>query len=85
MYEWIAGALGVVFALIVAWFSGRSKGKAVAEQKHAQEVVEATKAVAQRETTVSREAAHVDQKVNNSTDADVDKQLLDKWTRPGSR
>lgn len=80
-YGWIAGAMGVVFALVVAWFSGRSKGKAVAEQKHSQEVVEATKSAAQRETTVSREAAHVDQKVNNSSDADIDKQLLDKWTR----
>ncbi len=47
-------------------------------------MINATKATAQREVTVSREAAHVDQKVNNSTDADVDKQLLDKWTRPGS-
>ncbi len=84
-YGWIAGAIGVVVAVIVAWLSGRSKGKAVAEQKHTEQVVEATKAVAERQTTVSKEAAHVDQKVNNSTDGDVDKQLLDKWSRPGRR
>lgn len=83
-YGWIIGAAGVVFAVLVAWFSGRSKGKAVADKKHSDEVVRATKAASQRETTVSREAADVDQKVNNSTDADVDKQLRDKWTRPGS-
>ena len=85
LYAWGAGALGVIVAVVMAWLSGRSKGKAVAEQKHTEQVVEATKAVAERETTVSREAAHVDQKVNNSTDADVDKQLRDKWTRPGNR
>jgi hypothetical protein len=84
IYGWIAGGLGVVVALVLTWVNGRSKGKAVAEQKHTEQVVEATKAAAQRETTVSREAAHVDQKVNNATDADVDKQLRDKWTRPGS-
>lgn len=85
IYGWLAGALGVIIALVMTWFSGRSKGKAVAEEKHTEQVVETTKAAAQRETTVSREAANVDQKVNNSTDADVDKQLRDKWTRPGSR
>lgn len=84
LYAWGAGALGVIVAVFMAWLSGRSKGKAVAEQKHTEQVVEATKAVAERQTTVSKEAAHVDQKVNNATDADVDKQLRDKWTRPGS-
>lgn len=84
LYAWGAGALGVIVAVFMAWLSGRSKGKSVAEQKHTEQVVEATKAVAERQTTVSKEAAHVDQKVNNATDADVDKQLRDKWTRPGS-
>ena len=84
-YGWIAGATGVVVAIIVAWLSGRSKGKAIGEQKAAEQTVATTKAVAERQVTVSKEAAHVDQKVNNSTDADVDKQLRDKWTRPGNR
>lgn len=84
LYAWGACILGGIVAVVMAWFGGRSKGKAVAEQKHTEEVVDATKAVAERQVTVSKEAAHVDQKVNNSTDADVDKQLRDKWTRPGS-
>lgn len=85
IYGWGAGLVGVVVAVIMAWLSGRNKGKAVAEEQRTREMINATKATAQREVTVSREAAHVDQKVNNSTDDDVDKQLLDKWTRPRSR
>lgn len=80
IYGWLAGALGVIVALVMAWFSGRSTGK----QKQAEQTVKATKVVAERQVTASREAANVDQKVNNSTPSDVDKQLHDKWTRPGS-
>lgn len=84
-YGWVAGGLGVVFTVLVAWLSGRSKGKAVAEKKAEEErtrdMINATKVAAQRETTVSREAAHVDQTVNNSSNSDVDSELLNKWTR----
>lgn len=85
MYEWVAGGLGVVFAVLLAWFTGRSRGKTEAQSKALEEKtrddIAASQAAAKRETTVSREAAHVDQTVNNSSDADVDNQLLDKWTR----
>lgn len=84
LYAWGAGVVGILVAVVMAWLSGRNKGKAVAEEQHTREMINATKATSQREVAVSREAAHVDQTVNNSTDADVDKQLLDKWTRPGS-
>lgn len=84
LYAWGAGLVGVLVAVVMAWFTGRSKGKAVAEKKaeeqRTRDMIEGSK----REVTVSREAANVDQKVNNSTDDDVDEQLLDKWTRPGS-
>lgn len=85
VYGWIAGGLGVIVALVLTWLNGHSKGKTVAEQKQAEQTVEATKAAAQRETTVSREAANVDQNVNNSSDDDVNSELLNDWTRPGSR
>ena len=84
-YGWVVGGLGVLFALLLAWVTGRSKGKAVAEKKAEEDRTRDIIAATKRETTVSREAAHVDQKVNNSTNADVDKQLLDKWSRPCSR
>lgn len=85
LYSWIVAGGVVVVGLITAWFSGRSKGKAVVREEQARADIAASQAAAKRETTVSREAAHVDQSVNNSSDADVDKQLRDKWTRPGSR
>lgn len=81
LYGWAAGALGVFFIAVLAWFNGRSKAKTVLNEQ----LVKSTKAVAEHQVTASKEAAHVDQKINNSTDADVDKQLLDKWSRPGSR
>lgn len=81
LYGWVASVLGVIVALLMAWFSGRSAGK----QKQAEQTVEATKVASERQVTASRESANVDQKVNNSTSSDIDKQLLDKWTRPGSR
>lgn len=84
-YGWVVGGLSVLFALLLAWVTGRSKGKAIAEKKAESERTRDIIAATKRETTVSREAANVDQKVNNSTDTDVDKQLLDKWSRPGSR
>ena len=71
---WLAGIVAFVVAMVGAWFGGHSKGKAVAETKAAQEKVEAV-------TVATKEAAHVDQKVAVSSDADVDKQLSDNWTR----
>lgn len=85
IYGWLAGGIGVLVAVFMAWLTGRSKGKAVAEKKAEEERTREMINASKRETTVSREAANVDQKVNNSTPSDVDKQLLDKWTRPGSR
>lgn len=84
-YGWLAGGVGVLVAVFMAWLTGRSKGKAVAEKKAEEERTREMINASKRETTVSREAANVDQKVNNSTPSDVDKQLYDKWTRPGSR
>lgn len=85
IYGWLAGGVGVLVAVFMAWLTGRSKGKAVAEKKAEEERTREMINASKREKKVSREAANVDQKVNNSTPSDVDKQLLDKWTRPGSR
>ncbi len=83
LYLWGAAIVAFLVSIAGAWFGGHSKGKAVAETKAAQEKVEAVTAAAERQTVVTKEAAHVDQKVAVSSDADIDKQLSDKWTRRG--
>lgn len=85
LYVWGGAAVAFIVAVVGAWVSGHSKGKTTAEAKASEEkseaVVVATKAAAERQTTVSKEAAHVDQTVNNLGNDDVDKQLSDKWSR----
>lgn len=85
LYAWLAGAGAVLIAIVGAWWSGHTKGKSVAETKAAQERSEASVAAAQavteRQSTVVKEASNVEQKVANSSDADVDNELLGKYTR----
>jgi hypothetical protein len=85
LYTWLAGAGVVVIAIIGAWWSGHSKGKAVAETKAEQDKaaasVAAAQAVTQKQSTVVKEASNAEQKVANSSDADVDSELLNKWQR----
>jgi len=73
--------LALLVGAVSAYMVGHSKATAKAEKKTNDERVAAVEAVSERQTTVSKEAAHVDQTVRNTSDDDVDKQLRDKWTR----
>lgn len=73
--------LGILVGLVSAFFAGHSKATSTAEKKANDERVAAVEAASEHQTTVSKEAAHVDQTVSNASDDDVDKQLRDKWTR----
>lgn len=81
LYVWGGVAVAFIVAIVGAWLSGHSKAEAKASEEKSEAVVVATKAAAERQTTVSKEAAHVDQTVNNLGNDDVDKQLSDKWSR----
>lgn len=85
LWGWLGAAAFVVMGVIGAWFSGRSKGKSTAEAKaaedRAQASVAAAQAVTERQSTVVKEASNAEQKVANSSDADVDSELLNKWQR----
>lgn len=85
VWGWLGGALFIVVSIAGAWLSGRSKGKSSAENKAAQEKAQASvaaqQAVTERQSTVVKEASHAEQKVANSTDTDVDNELLNKWQR----
>lgn len=85
LYAWIGGLIAVLMGVIGAYISGHSKGKTVAESKAAQErseaSVKAAQAVTERQSTVVKEASNADQKVANSSNADVDNELLNKWQR----
>jgi len=85
VWGWLGGALFMIVSIAGAWLSGRSKGKSAAESKAAQEKAQASvaaqQAVTQRQSTVVKEASNAEQKVANSTDTDVDNELLNKWQR----
>lgn len=84
--EWVIGVVvAIVAALAGAFGVGHSKSKTVAESKAAEDKAQASvvavQAAADKQVQASKEAAHVDQSVNNLSDDDVDKQLSDKWSR----
>lgn len=85
IYAWLGGAIFLVVSIVGAWLSGHSKGKSTAENKAAQERADASVVAAQaaqeRQSTVVKEASNVEQKVANSSDADVNSELLNKWQR----
>lgn len=73
--------LALIVGGVSTYMLGHGKATAKAEKKASDERVAAVEAASERQTTVSKEAAHVDQNVSNASDSDVDKQLRDKWTR----
>lgn len=85
LYAWAGAGIAFILAIIGAWWSGHSKGKSAAETKAAQEKseasVKAAQAVTEHQSTVVKEASNAEQKVSNSSDADVDSELLNKWQR----
>ncbi|HEJ9267209.1 TPA: hypothetical protein SMM07_000539 [Klebsiella oxytoca] len=75
----IAGAFGLGHA------RGTNKAEAKAEQQRTKENAAATIAAAERRADATKEASNVQQTVSHMPDDDVDRELREKFTRPGSR
>lgn len=73
----IAGAFGIGHA------RGTSKAEAKAAQERAEENATASVAAAERKEEATREASNVQQTVSHMPDDDVDRELREKFTRPG--
>ncbi|HCU0005519.1 hypothetical protein L2106_16960 [Citrobacter portucalensis] len=88
--ETIIGLVAAVIAAIAGAFGlghvrGTSKAEAKADQQRTEDNAAATVAVAERQVEVTKEASNVQQSVNRMPDGDVDRELRNDWTRPGSR
>ncbi|EOV6092996.1 hypothetical protein ACN98T_004352 [Klebsiella aerogenes] len=84
----IAGMIVVILGAIAAAFGlgharGTNKAEAKAEQQRTEENATASVAVAERKEEATREASNVQQTVSHMPDDDVDRELREKFTRPG--
>ena len=75
----IAGAFGLGHA------RGTSKAEAKAEQERIEDNAAASIAAAERKADVIQEASNAQQTVSHMRDDDVDRELRERFTRPGSR
>ncbi|MDA5090085.1 hypothetical protein PGN04_19600 [Klebsiella quasipneumoniae subsp. quasipneumoniae] len=75
----IAGAFGIGHA------RGTSKAEAKAEQQRTEENAAATVAAAERRAEVTKGASDVQEDVKRMGDDDVDRELREKFARPGGR
>ncbi|MTF08759.1 hypothetical protein FVB40_06760 [Raoultella ornithinolytica] len=88
--EFISGLVVVLLGLIAGAFGlgharGTSKAESKAEQQRTAENAAATVAAAERRAEVTKGASDVQQTVSHMPDDDVDRELREKFTRPGSR
>ncbi|EPG6260113.1 TPA: hypothetical protein ACU9XR_002304 [Klebsiella aerogenes] len=88
-FEIIAGLVVVILGAIAGAFGiGHARGTSKAEAKSAQtrteEKAAASVAAAERKEEATREASNVQQTVSHMPDDDVDRELREKFTRPGS-
>lgn len=88
--EFISGLVVVLLGLIAGAFGlghsrGTCKAEAKAEQQRIEENAAASIAAAERKAEVTKEASNVQQTVSHMPDDDVDRELREKFTRPGSR
>ncbi|MGS3241513.1 hypothetical protein ACB377_25015 [Klebsiella michiganensis] len=86
--EFISGLVVVLLGLIAGAFGighvrGTSKAEAKAEQQRTEENAAANVAVAERRAQVTKEASDVQQTVSHMPDDDVDRELRERFTRPG--
>ncbi|MCQ8463495.1 hypothetical protein [Klebsiella pneumoniae] len=89
-FEIIAGLVVVILGAIAGAFGigharGASKAKAKAAQQRTEENAAATVAAAERRAEVTKGASDVQEDVKRMGDDDVDRELREKFTRPGSR
>ncbi|HBQ7277371.1 TPA: hypothetical protein L8P85_002731 [Klebsiella pneumoniae] len=75
----IAGAFGIGHA------RGTSKAEAKADQQRTEENAAAAVSAAERKAEVTKEASDVQEDVKRMGDDDVDRELRERFTRPGSR
>ncbi|EMM8865039.1 hypothetical protein ACS6VN_000729 [Klebsiella oxytoca] len=88
--EMIIGLATALLAVIAGAFGlghsrGTSKAEAKAEQRRTEENAAANVAVAERKAQATIEASNVQQTVSHMPDDDVDRELREQFTRPGSR
>lgn len=88
--EIIIGVIGAICVAAAGGFGighirGTSKAEAKADQQRAEEHAAAIEAVAERRVEATKEASNVQQTVNHMPGDDVDRELRNNWTRPGSR
>lgn len=89
-FEIIAGLVVVILAAIAGAFGigharGTSKAESMAEQQRSEENAAATVTAAERKVEVMKGASDVQQTVSHMPDDYVDRELREKFTRPGSR
>ena len=86
--EAIIGLAALVMAAIAGAFGighsrGTSKAEAKADQQRTEDNAAATVAAAERRVETTKEASNVQQTVNHMPGDDVDRELREKFTRPG--
>ncbi|NRG20269.1 hypothetical protein [Klebsiella michiganensis] len=87
--EFISGLVVVLLGLIAGAFGlgharGTSKAEAKAEQQRTEENAAATVAAAERRADATKGASDVQEDVKRMGDDDVDRELREHFTRPGS-
>ena len=88
--EMIIGLATALLAIIAGAFGlgharGTSKAEAKADQQRTEDNAAASVAAAERKEEATREASNVQQTVSHMPDDDVDRELREHFTRPGSR
>ncbi|HEE0995681.1 TPA: hypothetical protein R6419_001161 [Klebsiella pneumoniae] len=89
-FEIIAGLVVVILGAIAGAFGigharGTSKAEAKADLQRTEENAAATVATAERKAEVVKGAIDVQQTVSHMPDNNVDRELREHFTRPGSR
>ncbi|EPL7298402.1 TPA: hypothetical protein MAF88_000009 [Klebsiella pneumoniae] len=87
-FEIIAGLVVVILGAIASAFGigharGTSKAEEKAEQQRTEEKATATVAAAERRAEVTKGASDVQEDVKRMGDDDVDRELRERFTRPG--
>lgn len=86
--EMIIGLATVLLAIVAGAFGlghsrGSSKAEAKADQQRTEDNAAASVAAAERKEEATREASNVHQTVSHMPDDDVDRELRERFTRPG--
>lgn len=88
--EMIIGLATALLAIVAGAFGlghsrGTSKAEAKAEQQRTEENAAASVAAAERKAEATKGASDVEESVKRMDDDDVDRELRENFTRPGSR